>query len=61
MYHNNKHFSDLVSHHGGKTAGLDVIRRNYVVVTLFIHGVKVRSDALRCVVAPLGNTSGVIV
>jgi len=34
--HNNKHFSDLVPHHDGKTAGIDMIWRNYVTVTLCI-------------------------
>jgi len=34
--HNNKHFSELASHHGGKTAGIDMVWRNYVTVTLCI-------------------------
>jgi len=32
--HNNKHFSELASHHGGKTAGIHMVWRNYVTLTL---------------------------
>jgi len=35
-YHNNKHFAELAPHHGRKTAGIDMIRRNYVTVTICI-------------------------
>ena len=34
--HNNKHFSDLAPRHGGKTAEIDMVWRNYVTVTLCI-------------------------
>jgi len=30
------YFSELVPHHGGKTAGIDMVWRNYVTVTLCI-------------------------
>jgi len=33
-YHNNKHFSELAPHHGRKTTGIDMVRRNYVTVTI---------------------------
>jgi len=33
-----KHFAELDLQHGGKTAGIDMIWRNYVTVTLCIHG-----------------------
>jgi len=32
--HNNKHFSELAPHHGGKTAGIDMLWTDYVTVTL---------------------------
>jgi len=35
-YHNNKRVSELASHNGGKTAGIDMAWRNYVTVTLCI-------------------------
>jgi len=34
--HNNKHFSELASHHGEKIAGIDMVWRNYVTVTVCI-------------------------
>ena len=34
--HSNKHFSKLAPHHGGKTAGIDMVWRNCVTVTLCI-------------------------
>jgi len=33
LCHNFKHFSELAPHHTGKTAGIDMIRRNYVGVS----------------------------
>ena len=33
--HDNKHFSELAPHHGVKTAGIDVVWKNYVTVTLY--------------------------
>ena len=33
-----KHFAELDLQHGGKTAGVDMIRRNYITVTLCIAG-----------------------
>ena len=35
-FQNNKRFSELAPHRGGKTAGIDVVWRNYVTVTLCI-------------------------
>jgi len=35
-WHNIKHFSELVPHHGGKTAGIDMVWRNYISATLCI-------------------------
>jgi len=37
--HNNKHFAEPASRHGGKTGEIDMIWRNYVTVTLCIHAV----------------------
>jgi len=34
--HNSIHFSELAPHHGGKTAGRDMVWRNYVTITLYI-------------------------
>jgi len=32
--HNNKQFTQLAPRHGGKTAGIDMIKRTYITVTL---------------------------
>jgi len=34
--HSSTHFSELAPHHGGKTAGIDMVWRNYVTVTLCV-------------------------
>jgi len=39
-----KHFAELDLQHGGKTAGIDMIWRNYVTVTLCIHRVWKKQD-----------------
>jgi len=35
--HNDKRLAELAPHHGGKTAGIDIVWRNYVTVTLCIR------------------------
>jgi len=37
--HNNKHFAEVAPQNGGKTVGIDMIRRNYVTVTLCVIAV----------------------
>jgi len=36
MLSNSKHFSQFAPHHGEKTAGIDMVWRNYVTVTLCV-------------------------
>ena len=60
--HNNKHFSELDSHRGGKTAGIDMVWRNYVTVTLCSHVIYVWSshvNANQCMHAYFGAFTNV--
>jgi len=34
IYLSNEHFSEFAPHHGGKTADIDTVRINYVIVIL---------------------------
>jgi len=36
--YNNRHYSEVAPHHGGNTAGIDIVWRNYVTVALCIKG-----------------------
>jgi len=39
--HSSKHFADLAPHHGGKTAGIDMVWIHYVTVTVCIRHITV--------------------
>jgi len=38
--HSNRHFSELAPYHGGKTAGIDMARRNYWLLLILCHRLK---------------------
>jgi len=42
--HNSKHFSELAPHYDGKTAGIDMVWRNYVTVTMCVSYRRTQSE-----------------